>query len=135
MKFINDDKKGDDSMNRKTKVLIGIAAVFIVAMTLSVAFAGSSDAKTFKTSSGWEWKINGDKWETMKMQASDKYDEMKRIGSSYPGYSDTMNITVTKGGQTRQGIAMAVKNDNGIRCEVRGVLANGERLTVDEIKS
>ncbi|WP_296880151.1 hypothetical protein [uncultured Methanobrevibacter sp.] len=115
-------------MNRKTKILMAVLAVFVVGVTLGVAFAEPVNAKTFKTSSGYEWEIKNSTWNNMQKQAVNQYDHMKEVGSSYPGYSDSLNVTVMKDGQSFQGIAFAVKNGNETRCEVRGVLPDGERL-------
>ncbi|WP_296803616.1 hypothetical protein [uncultured Methanobrevibacter sp.] len=116
-------------MKKQTKIVIGILAVFTVAVTMSVAFAEPVSAKTFKSQEGYIWEIKDQKWEDMKIQAKNKYDHMKSIGSHTPGYSDSLNITVTLGNVKYQGIAFAVQNDRGVRCEVRGVLPDGGRLT------
>lgn len=116
-------------MNKKTTILIGILAIFIVGMTIGVASASSEDVITFKSPNGYEWKLKASTWEQMKQKANEQYDHMRQIGSSTPGYSDSVDVTVTKNGVQYQGIALAIKNDNSIRCEVRGALPGGERLT------
>ena len=119
-------------MKRNTKIMIALLAIFIAGTALGTAFAQNTDIKTFKTSNGYEWKIKNETWETMKKEAAIQYNKMRDIGSITPGYSDSINITVTKGTMTFHGIAMAVKNDCNIRCEVRGVLPDGEHLCVNE---
>ena len=102
-------------MNKQTKIMISLLAIFIVGMTLGNAFAGSEDMVTFKSSS-----------------ANDQYNKMRDVGSITPGYSDSIDVTVTKGGNTYHGVAFAIQNDHSIRCEVRKALPNGERLTANE---
>ena len=119
-------------MKRQTKILMALLAIFVVGMTLGVAFGESGDMATFKSSSGYEWKIKSSTWETMKKQANDKYNERQAVGSITPGYSDSVNVTVTKNGKSYQGVAFAVQNDHSIRCEVRKALPNGERLIENE---
>ena len=115
-------------MNKQTKVLIGVLAIFIVGMTLGVAFSEPVDAKTFKSKSGYKWKIKSSKWKKMKKQARKEYKSMKKLGSSYPGYSKAVKVTVKKGSYKSKGIALAIKNHRGIRCEVRGATPNGAYL-------
>ena len=119
-------------MNRKTAVLMIFTIVIITAVTLSAVSANPSELTTFKSDSGYEWQIETNMWEMMKDQASDNYDKMKRIGSIQPGYSNPIDVNVTKDGRTWQGIALAVKNDRGMRCEIRGVLPDGQRIMVYE---
>ena len=119
-------------MNKQTKIMISLLAIFIVGMTLGNAFAGSEDMVTFKSSSGYEWKIKSSTWENMKKQANDQYNKMRDVGSITPGYSDSIDVIVTKGGNTYHGVAFAIQNDHSIRCEVRKALPNGERLTANE---
>lgn len=119
-------------MNRKTKIIISLLAIFVIGMTLGIAFAEPVNAKTFKSSSGYKWEIKDSTWEKMKDKAYDEYNKMNEIGSSYPGYSDALNVTVTRGGHSYQGIAMAIKNNYGIRCEVRGADPYGEYITANE---
>ena len=109
-------------MNKQTKVLIGVLAIFIVGMTLGVAFAEPVDAKTFKSPSGYKWKIKNSKWAKMKKKAKNEYKWFKKHGSSHPGYSNAVKVTVTKNGHKYKGTAFAVKNPRGIRCEVRGAV-------------
>ena len=79
-------------MKKQTKIVIGILAVFTVAVTMSVAFAEPVSAKTFKSQEGYIWEIKDQKWEDMKIQAKNKYDHMKSIGSHTPGYSRKCQI-------------------------------------------
>lgn len=44
-------------MNRQIKLMIGVLAIFIVGMNLECAFSEPVDAKTFKSPSGYKWKI------------------------------------------------------------------------------
>ena len=110
-------------MNRHTKLLIGVLAIFIVGMTLGVAFAEPVDAKTFKSPSGYKWKIKDSKWKKMKNKAKKEYKWFKKHGSFHPGYSNGVKVTVTKNGHKYTGTAYAVKNSRYIRCEVRGVIS------------
>ena len=68
----------------------------------------------------------------MKKQANDQYKNRQAVGSITPGYSDSVDVTVTKDGKTYQGVAYAVQNDHSIRCEVRKALPQGERLMANE---
>jgi len=120
--------KMSDIMNKQTKILIVILAIFIVGMTLSVAFADSVNAKTFKGKSKYKWKIKTSKWNKMKKKAKKEHKWFKKHGSGMPGYSKGVKVTVKKGGHKYKGIAYAVKNSKGIRCEVRGV-KNGLRIS------
>ena len=108
-------------MNRHAKILLFVLAIFIVGMTLSVAFADPVDAKTFKGKSKYKWKIKNSKWKKMKKQAKKQYKKFRKYGSSMPGYSKAVKVTVHKSGHKYKGTAYAVKNDYGIRCEVRGI--------------
>lgn len=108
-------------MNKQTKILIGVLAIFIVGMTLGLAFAEPVDAKTFKSKSGYKWKIKNSKWSKMKKKAKKEYKRFKKHGSSHPGYSNGVKVTVMKNGHKYKGTAFAVKNSKNIRCEVRGV--------------
>ena len=83
-------------MNRHTKLLIGVLAIFIVGMTLGVAFAEPVDAKTFKSPSGYKWKIKDSKWKKMKKQAKKNYKWKRQRGGFTPGYSNGVKVTVTK---------------------------------------
>ena len=56
-------------MNRQIKLMIGVLAIFIVGMTLGCVFSEPVDAKTFKSPSGYKWKIKNSKWKKMKKQA------------------------------------------------------------------
>lgn len=118
-------------MKRQNRILIGLLAVFIVGMTLGIAFAEPVDAKSFRSSNGYTWEIKNSTWDAMKKNAKEKYNHMREIVSSTPGYSNSVNVTVEKNGIKYEGIAMAVQNDNRLRCEVRGALPNGEYLTDD----
>jgi len=75
-------------MNKQTKLMIGVLAIFVVGMTLGVAFAEPVDAKTFK-SYGWKWKVSGKKWKAMKKQAKKNYKRNKKSagGGWASGYS------------------------------------------------
>ena len=108
-------------MKRQTKILVAVLAIFVVGMTLSVAFADPVDAKTFKGKSKYKWKIKTSKWNKMKKKAKKEYKWLHKRGSSLPGYSNGVKVKVTKGGHKYKGTAYAVKNSKGIRCEVRGV--------------
>lgn len=119
-------------MKRQTKILMGLLAIFVVGMTLGIAFGESGDVATFKSSSGYEWKIKSSTWENMKKKANNEYNKRKAVGSITPGYSDSVDVTVTKDGHSYQGVAFAVQNDHSIRCEVRKALPNGQRLTANE---
>ena len=81
-----------------------------------------SKFKTFKSKSGYKWKIKKSKWNKMKKQAKKNYKKMKKVGSALPGYSKFVKVTVTKGGHKYHGIAAAIKNDYYIRCQVRGAI-------------
>lgn len=108
-------------MNKQTKMMVGVLVIFIVGMTLGLAFAEPVDAKTFK-SHGYKWKIKNSKWNKMKSQAKKEYKKAKKQGRAIViGYSKAYNVKVTKKGHTYTGIALAIKNTKGIRCEVRGV--------------
>ena len=115
-------------MNKQTRILIGVLSIFIVGMTLGIAFAEPVDAKTFKSHSGHKWKIKDNTWKKMKKQANKQYNWFKKQGSSYPGYSKGVKVTVTKNGHKYKGTAFAVKNSKYIRCEVRGAI-NGVYLS------
>lgn len=119
-------------MKRQTKILLGLLAVFIVGMTFGIAFAEPVNAKKFKSSTGYTWEIKDSTWEKMRNKAYDEYRHMNEIGSSYPGYSDGVDVTVTKGGHSYHGLALAIKNNYGIRCEVRGADPNNEYITANE---
>lgn len=77
-------------MNKQTKILIGILVIFIVGMTLGVAFAEPANAKTFKAGHGWKYKVSLKKWNKLKKQAKKNYKINKRnAGSKWVvGYSD-----------------------------------------------
>ena len=91
-------------------------------MTLGTAFAEPVDAKKFKSPSGYKWKIKNSKWSKLKKQAKKRYKTAKKQGRAVViGYSNTVKVKVTKSGHKYTGIAMAIKNSKGIRCEVRGV--------------
>lgn len=77
--------------------------------------------------SGATWKIKKSTWEKMKSQARSEYWHMRSIGSSYPGYSHSINVKVTLDGYVYKGIALAIKNDRSLRCEIRGIY--GMRIT------
>lgn len=109
-------------MNKNTKIMIGVLAIFIVGMTLGVAFAEPVDAKTFKSPSGYKWKIKDSKWKKMKKQAKKNYKKMRKYGSSLPGYSNSVKVKVTKNGHKYTGYAMAIQNSHYLRCEVRGAI-------------
>ena len=64
-------------MKRQTKILIGVLAIFIVGMTLGVAFADPVDAKTFKGKSKYKWKISNAKWNKMKKKAKKEASKLK----------------------------------------------------------
>lgn len=109
-------------MNKQTKIMFCVLAIFIVGMTLGVAFADPVDAKTFKGKSKYKWKIKTSKWNKMKKKAKKQYKWFKKHGSSRPGYSNGVKVTVYKNGHKYKGTAYAVKNSKGIRCEVRNVV-------------
>jgi hypothetical protein len=115
-------------MNRHTKIVLCVLAIFVVGMTLGVAFADPVDAKTFKGKSKYKWKIKNSKWKKMKKKAKKEYKWLHKHGSSLPGYSKGVKVTVHKNGHKYRGTAYAVKNDYGIRCEVRGV-GNGLHIS------
>lgn len=108
-------------MNKHAKIVLCILAIFIVGMTLGVAFADPVDAKTFKGKSKYKWKIKTSKWNKMKKKAKKQYKWFKKHGSGRPGYSNGVKVTVYKNGHKYKGTAYAVKNAYGIRCEVREV--------------
>ena len=56
----------------------------------------------------------------MKKKAKKEYKWLHKRGSSLPGYSNGVKVTVHKNGHKYKGTAYAVKNSYGIRCEVRG---------------
>lgn len=77
--------------------------------------------KTFKAK-GYKWKIKTSTWKKMKKQAIKWRNHFKKVGSITPGYSNALNVKVTKNGYVYKGIAMAIKNvHNKMRCEVRGI--------------
>lgn len=115
-------------MNKLTKLTIAVLTIFIIGMTLSVAFADPVNAKTFKGKSKYKWKIKNSKWKKMKKKAKKEYKWLHKHGSGLPGYSKGVKVTVKKGGHKYKGTAYAVKNSKGIRCEVRGV-QNGLRIS------
>ncbi len=82
----------------------------------------------FKGKSKYKWKIKKTTWNKMKKQAIKEYKFFKKHGSSHPGYSKSVKVTLIKGGHKYRGVAFAVKNYRGIRCEVRG-LPNGVRAS------
>ena len=109
-------------MNRQIKLMIVVLAIFIVGMTLGCAFSEPVDAKTFKSPSGYKWKIKNSKWKKMKKQAKKRYSIAKKQGRAVViGYSNAKNVKVTKNGHTYKGTAYAIKNSKYIRCEVKGV--------------
>ena len=75
----------------------------------------------FKGKSKYSWKIKKTTWNKMKKQAKKEYYSLHKAGSSLPGYSKGVKVTVTRNGHKYKGIAFAVKNYRGIRCEVRRV--------------
>ena len=118
-------------MDRNSKIVIILLVILIAGLALGIIIKAPTDVKTFK-SLGFEWEIEKNTWEQMKEQAEDEFNHMKEIGSFHSGYSDSLNITVTKDGETYKGIAFAVKNDQGFKCEIRGVLPDGRYLLVDD---
>lgn len=108
-------------MNKQTKILIGILTIFIVGMTLSVAFADPVEAKTFKCKK-YKWKIKDSTWNKMKKKAKKEYKSFKKHGISRPGFSNGVKVTVYKGSHKFKRTACAVKNSRGTRCELRGVI-------------
>ena len=64
----------------------------------------------------------------MKKEAINWYERMKKVGSSLPGYSNSVNVKVIRGEAAYGAIALAVKNHKGIRCQIRG-LPNGLRTS------
>ena len=111
-------------MKKHTKIMVCVLAIFIVGMTLGVAFADPVDAKTFKGKSKYKWKISNSKWTKMKNKAKKEYKKAKKQGrAAVIGYSKGVKVTVTKAGHKYKGTAYAIKNSKGIRCEVRGVKA------------
>ena len=113
---------GGKTVNKHTKILLCVLAIFIVGMTLGVAFAEPVDAKKFKGKSKYTWKIKTSKWNKMKKKAKKEYKWLHKRGSSLPGYSNGVKVTVHKNGHKYKGTAYAVKNSYGIRCEVRGAV-------------
>ena len=108
-------------MNKQTKIMLVVLAIFVVGMTLGVAVAEPVSAKKFKKS-GYKWKIKDSKWKKLKKQAKKRYNTAKKQGrAAVIGYSNSVKVTVTKNGHKYTGSAMAIKNSKGIRCEVRGV--------------
>ena len=83
---------------------------------------------SFKSPSGYEWKIKTSTWNKMKKEANNWYERMKKVGSSLPGYSNSVNVKVIRGEAAYGAIALAVKNHKGIRCQIRG-LPNGLRTS------
>lgn len=78
--------------------------------------------KTFKSPSGYKWKIKTSTWNKMKKQAKSNYAFSKSVGSGRPGYSDSVTVKLTKNGHTYTGTALAIRNSNYMRCEVRGAV-------------
>ena len=77
-------------MNKQTKILIGVLTIFIVGMTLGVAFSEPVDAKTFKDN-GWKYKVSNKKWKKMKKEAKKNYKKNKKSagGGWAVGYSNS----------------------------------------------
>lgn len=115
-------------MKKQNKILIAVLAIFVVGMTLGVAFAEPVDAKTFK-SKGYKWKIKTSKWKKMKKQAKKEYKYAKKQGRAIPiGYSHVKTVKVYKNGHKTKGYAFAIQNYKKMRCEVRGATSNGAYL-------
>ena len=109
-------------MKKQTKIMIGILAVFVVAVTMSVAFAEPASAKTFKSQEGYTWEIKDSEWINMKRMAEAEYDNAVNQGRAMcRGFSNSHDVTVTKDGVKYDLMAFAVKNDHSMRCEVRGL--------------
>ena len=75
--------------------------------------------KKFKGKSKYSWKIKMSTWVKMKKQAKKWYKRLRSVGSSTPGCSNSIKVIVKIGRHKYTGIAFAVKNYRGIRCEVR----------------
>ena len=87
-------------MNKQTRITICVLAIFVVGMSLGVAFAEPVDAKTFK-SYGWKYKVSDKKWKKMKKQAKKNYKRNKKSsGGGYAsGYSNMgVKVKLTKKG-------------------------------------
>lgn len=78
---------------------------------------------TFKSPSGYTWKIKTTTWNKMKKEAVNNYKFFRSVGSYHPGYSDSsVTVKLTKNGHTYTGTAYAVQNSNYMRCEIRGAV-------------
>lgn len=120
-------------MNRKTKITIMVLSIFAVAMAMATIAAEPAVAKTFEDD-GYKWEIKDNDWNLMKKSANEEYRHAEEQGRAIPrGFSYQKNVTVIKDGIEYDGIAFAVKNPTGIRCEVRGVAP--EYLTVNDTVS
>lgn len=110
-------------MNNETRIMLLVLAVFVAGMTLGIAFAEPVDAKTFKSKSGYKWKISNSKWKKMKKQAKKEYKTAKKQGRAIAvGYSHGKSVKVIKNGHKYKGTAYAIKNSKNLRCEVRGAV-------------
>ena len=60
-----------------TKIMLAVLSIFVIGMTLGVAFAEPVDAKTFKDY-GWKYKVSDKKWSKMKKQAKKQFKKNKK---------------------------------------------------------
>ena len=115
-------------MNKVAKMTIIALSIFVLGMTMAAIASHPVEAKTF-ADKGYKWEIKDFDWKQMKKSAKSEYAHAVDQGRAIPiGYSYAKNVTVSKGGTEYDGIAFAIKNEGSIRCEVRGVLSEGERL-------
>ncbi|MBO6123586.1 MAG: hypothetical protein J6P09_07075 [Methanobrevibacter sp.] len=84
-------------MNKHTKILIGVLAIFIVGMTLSVVFAEPVDAKTFKAGKGYKFKVPTKKAKKLKKEA---YKNYKKSNMRYAYSTHMYHVKVYKPGHS-----------------------------------
>ena len=124
--------KGDENMNRKTKITLAVLFVFIAGMAMTAIAGEPVQVKKFEDK-GYKWEINESEWNHMVKDASADYRHAEAQGRAIPiGYSHQKNVTVTKDGIEYDLIAFAVKNHKNVRCEVRG-LTEGYLVDYDTV--
>jgi hypothetical protein len=108
-------------MNRTAKMTIMLLAIFAIGMAMA-AMASQPVAANKFSDKGYTWEIETGEWINMKRMAEAEYDNAVNQGRAMcRGFSNSHNVTVTKDGAKYDLIAFAVKNDNSMRCEVRGL--------------
>ena len=108
-------------MNKVAKMTIIALSIFVLGMTMAAIASHPVEAKTF-ADKGYKWEIKDSEWINMKRMAEAEYDNAVNQGRAIPrGASNSHDVTVTKDGVEYDLIALAIKNDNSMRCEVRGL--------------